>query len=390
QNDSATVDEDSQLTINADALLANDTDADVGDTQTLVGVEAVSTLGAAVSLQNGQVVYDHGGRFNSLMAGQTLSDSFTYTMTDSAGAISIATVNVSVVGVNDGPTANSDSATTNEDTSQTTLNASHLLANDSDPDAGDVLSIAGFDTVSTLGNAISMDATGNLVFDPTSTGSGQGIGSRYQYLAQGETLIDTFNYTVTDTSGAASTAQVSMTIVGMNDAPVTAADDVTALQEDFVVTASGNVLANDTDIDQGTVLQVANAGTYQGNFGSLVLNADGSYSYALDNASLGVQSLAQGQVVTETFAYQATDGFVSTPSTLTVTITGTNDAPAVVADTAAVQEDITLQTTGNVLTNDSDVDQGTLLQVANAGLFVGQYGQLTLQADGSYTYALDN
>jgi len=381
QNDSATVDEDSQLIINSGALLANDTDADVGDTQTLVGVESVSTLGAAVSLQNGQVVYDHGGRFNSLMAGQTLSDSFTYTMTDSAGAISTATVNVSVVGVNDGPTANSDSATTDEDVYQTSLSASTLLANDSDPDAGDVLSIAGFDTVSTLGNTISMDVAGNLLFD---------LGNRYQYLAQGETLTDTFNYTITDTSGATSTAQISMTITGVNDAPVTVADDATALQEDVFVTASGNVLANDTDIDQGTVLQVANAGTYQGNFGSLVLNADGSYSYTLDNSSLAVQSLAEGQTVVETFAYEASDGITSTPSTLTVTITGTNDAPVTTVDTAAVQEDVTLSTTGNVLVNDSDVDQGTVLAVENAGVFAGQYGQLTLAADGGYTYVLDN
>ena len=71
---------------------------------------------------------------------------------------------------------------------------------------------------------------------------------------------------------------------------------------------------------------------------TLVLNGDGSYSYALDNASQSIQSLAEGQVVTETFAYQASDGIVSTPSTLTVSITGTNDAPMTTVDTAAVQE----------------------------------------------------
>ncbi len=125
--------------------------------------------------------------------------------------------------------------------------------------------------------------------------------------------------------------------------------------------------------------RVANAGTLQGNYGSLVLNADGSYTYALDNNSIAVQSLAEGQIVTETFAYQATDGIATTPSTLTVTITGTNDAPVTTVDTAAVQEDLSITATGNVLANDSDVDQGTVLTVANAGVFTGQYGQLTLQ-----------
>jgi len=71
------------------------------------------------------------------------------------------------------------------------------------------------------------------------------------------------------------------------------------------------VLTNDSDIDQGTVLTVANAGTFNGTYGQLVLNANGSYSYTLNN-SQAVQSLAAGQVVTETFAYQAYDGFVTT------------------------------------------------------------------------------
>ncbi|TNC95243.1 MAG: outer membrane adhesin-like protein [Gallionellaceae bacterium] len=182
---------------------------------------------------------------------------------------------------------------------------------------------------------------------------------------------------------------LTVTITGTNDAPVTTVDTA-AVQEDLSITATGNVLANDSDVDQGTVLTVANAGVFAGQFGQLTLNADGSYSYALDNASLGVQSLAQGQVVTETFAYQASDGITSTPSTLTVTITGTNDAPVTTVDTASVQEDLSITATGNVLANDSDVDQGTVLTVANAGVFAGQFGQLTLNADGSYSYALDS
>ena len=103
---------------------------------------------------------------------------------------------------------------------------------------------------------------------------------------------------------------IAMTTTGTNVAPVTTVD-VAAVQEDLAVTATGNVLANDSDVNQGTILTVANAGTRVGNFGSLTLNADGSYNYALDNASLAVQSLAAGQVVTETFAYQATDSLIA-------------------------------------------------------------------------------
>jgi VCBS repeat-containing protein len=138
------------------------------------------------------------------------------------------------------------------------------------------------------------------------------------------------------------------------------------------------------------VLQVANAGVFAGQYGQLTLAADGSYTYVLDNASLAVQSLAEGQVVTESFAYAAFDGITSTPSTLTVSITGTNDAPVTTVDIAAVQEDLSITATGNVLANDTDIDQDTVLTVANAGVFAGQCGQLSLLADGSYTYALNN
>ena len=54
--------------------------------------------------------------------------------------------------------------------------------------------------------------------------------------------------------------------------------------------------------------------------------------------------------------------------------------------------------TGNVLTNDTDVDTGDTKTVStvngsagNVGVAVaGTYGSLTLNADGSWTYTLDN
>ncbi|MDP2694049.1 MAG: Ig-like domain-containing protein, partial [Gallionella sp.] len=324
QNDAATVNEDSLLSIQSGALLANDTDADIGDTRALVGVDALSALGSSVSLVNGQVVYDHGGQFNSLLAGQSVIDSFSYAMTDSAGAASSATVSVTATGVNDGPQANGDSATMGEDAPQTTLTAASLLANDIDPDTGDALSIAGFDSITALGNTASMDAAGNLVFD---------IGERYQSLAQGEILTDTFSYTITDTAGATSAAQVSMTIAGLNDAPV-AVVDAASVQEDIAPAATGNVLSNDSDVDQGTVLSVADAGLRAGSYGSLNLAADGGYSYALDNASLSVQPLGRAAQVVEHFGYTATDGIAGAASVLDVFLNGANDAPILVAPLA--------------------------------------------------------
>jgi VCBS repeat-containing protein len=378
---SAAVEDGGSVLLDAATLLANDTDPDFihGDTLSITGVSQAAS-GAVVSLVNGAVQYDVGSLYQSLAQGQTTTDTFSYTVTDTAGATSTAEVTMTITGINDGPVTADDQAAVQEDLSIAATG--NVLSNDSDIDQGTVLQVANAGTQQGQYGSLVLNADGSYhyVLDNNTLA--------VQSLAHGQTVTEQFAYQATD--GIASTpATLTVTITGTNDAPVTEIDAAT-VQEDVVIAASGNVLSNDTDVDQGTVLQVATAGVFVGQFGTLTLNADGSYSYALDNASYGVQSLAEGQVVIDTFDYAATDGITSTPSTLTVSITGTNDAPIVVADVNAVQEDLSITATGNVLTNDSDIDQGTVLQVANAGVFIGQFGTLTLNADGSYSYALNN
>ena len=276
------------------------------------------------------------------------------------------------------PVANADTITVYEDGGVMNIQASVLLTNDTDPNANDVISVVAVGA-SAIGATVQL-ANGQVQYD---------IGNLFQELGEGQTITDSFGYTISDNKGATANSEVNVTITGVNDAAVTVADTA-AVQEDLGIPVTGNVLSNDTDVDQGTVLSVADFGIRTGNYGSLSLLADGSYSYALDNTSLVVQSLTVGQTVTETFDYQATDGLIATPSTLTVTITGTNDAPVTAVDTAAVQEDLNITTTGNVLSNDTDVDQSTVLSVADFGVRTGSYGSLTLAADGNYLYALDN
>ena len=97
----------SAVTLTAASLLANDTDVDAGDTKTLVSVDGTGALGS-VSIVGGNVVYDPGLAFQSLGAGATTTDSFTYTMQDAAGVQSTATVTMTITGVNDGPVAVAD------------------------------------------------------------------------------------------------------------------------------------------------------------------------------------------------------------------------------------------------------------------------------------------
>ncbi|QEL18583.1 beta strand repeat-containing protein [Limnoglobus roseus] len=144
------------------------------------------------------------------------------------------------------------------------------------------------------------------------------------------------------------------------DAPV-ANPDAGAVSEDGTLTATGNVLTNDTDAD-GDALTVT-AGNFAGTYGSLTLTANGSWLYALNNSSPAVQALKAGQTVTDVFTYVVDDGQGGTGTgTLTITVTGANDAPTATNDAPTVLEDGSV--TVNVLTNDLDADGDPLTVVA--------------------------
>ncbi|MEG1157113.1 MAG: VCBS domain-containing protein, partial [Acinetobacter sp.] len=143
---------------------------------------------------------------------------------------------------------------------------------------------------------------------------------------------ETYSYTLTDKDGDTSTATLTITINGTDDLPVAVAD-VNSINED-AVSVSGNVRSNDT-LGDGTAAEnvVSLNGNAMGSYGTLVLNADGTYTYSLDNANPLVQQLAPTETLTETYSYTLTDkdGDTST-ATLTITINGVNDAPVIDLD----------------------------------------------------------
>src|SRR5262249_7389995 len=147
-------------------------------------------------------------------------------------------------------------------------------------------------------------------------------------LAEGQSVTDTFTYTVSDGHGGSSSATVTFTVFGANDAP-TAVADTNWVKEDSTTSASGNVLQNlnhagapsrsfadhaDSDPDTLDTLTVpgvtgGSVGSAKaGSYGSVTINADGSYTYALNNGAANVQALAEGQSVTDTFTYTVSDG----------------------------------------------------------------------------------
>ena len=119
---------------------------------------------------------------------------------------------------------------------------------------------------------------------------------------------------------------------------ITAATDYAEVQEDGVLVATGNVLENDTDTAPGETLALVSAGTITGAYGTLALDADGGFSYALDNNA--VQWLAEGESVSDSFGYEVDDaGLAYGYGTLDVAILGQNDAPLTAPASGEVVED---------------------------------------------------
>ncbi|WP_234926152.1 retention module-containing protein, partial [Aeromonas veronii] len=133
-------------------------------------------------------------------------------------------------------------------------------------------------------------------------------------------LFEDFAVSLIDSDGDSATNTLSVKIV--DDVP-TAVNDTNGTASESSVTLTGNVITNDV---QGADGAAVSAGTLPGTYGSLVLNANGTYTYTLDPADPQFVALPGGATGSEVFTYTLTDadGDVST-ATLTLTIRNDDD-----------------------------------------------------------------
>jgi VCBS repeat-containing protein len=255
-----------------------------------------------------------------------------------------------------------------------------------------------------------------------------------QHLSEDQTVTDSFQYIMDDINPfeGAQTSSLTITIRGKNDAPV-----VTDAGKNWAVTENAPPLNLQpglflADIDSPTlagatikilgdrhpqdVLGFANQNGISGTFDAIagVLTLSGTASIASYQAALNsvtYQNTSEALSTTPrafTVGYQVSDGLaLSNVGTVSVSITGVNDPPHAVNDTANVVSFGT--TTGKVLSNDTDVE-GTSLTIQEVNgtalpiiftlpprlpiplplLLSGTFGALTINHDGSYTYAAAN
>ena len=374
--DTAATTENTALTVN---VLANDTDVDTGAILTLTTASAPAGQGLATIVGN-QLVFTPGSDFDRLKLGQTEAVTVSYTVRDEHGATAASTLTITVTGTNDAPVAVVDTGAGTEN-QVLTIN---VLANDTDVDANAVLTLTAATAPS--GKGVASIAGNQLVFMP---------GPDFDHLKVGATETVIVAYAIQDENGATAASTVTITVTGTNDAPVAVAD-TSSVVEDAIVT--GTVATNDSDVDDGAALSYALSAPVAG----LTLSANGGYSFDARNAAY--QSLKAGEVRDVVASYVVTDDQNATAtSTLTIRVTGSNDAPVVTSTAAAARGTVVeagnadagaaiagTPNVGGTLTS-SDIDTGATAtwSGSTAGTY-GTYGTFAVSPGGVWSYSLDN
>nr|WP_245269071.1 VCBS domain-containing protein [Bradyrhizobium japonicum] len=399
-----------------------------------------ATLGWHFTLDNSNAV------LQSLAQGQSITQVYTVTFTDDHGAQVSQDVTVTINGANDAPTIISSAAdaagAVTEDSATLSIGGT-LEIQDLDlidthtaeavfKSATSNAQLPGFDGSTPLGT---FTIDGDVAEFNTDTDNGASLGWHFtldnsnavlQSLAQGQSITQVYTVTFTDDHGAQVSQDVTVTINGTNDAPTiisSAADAAGAVTEDSATLSIGGTLEiQDLDlIDTHTAEAIFKSATsnaqlpgFDGStpLGTFTIDGDVAefntdtdngaslgWHFSLDNSNAVLQSLAQGQTITQVYTVTFTDNHGAQVSQdVTVTITGTNDAPTLadlhigsLADTAAA--DTFSDLTGTLVGNDVDTGETATLSYAvlNADhhavtTVAGLYGSLTVNPDGSYSY----
>uniref|UniRef100_A5WEM5 Putative outer membrane adhesin like protein n=1 Tax=Psychrobacter sp. (strain PRwf-1) TaxID=349106 RepID=A5WEM5_PSYWF len=297
------------------------------------------TYALADKAANGTVTISADGSYKyTPKANFNGSDSFTYTITDGTETIT-QTATITVESVNDLPVSKDTAIQAVEDTV-----ATGKLSSATDVD-GDKLTYALADKVAN--GSVVVNADGSYSYTPNANFNG----------------TDSFTYTISDGKGGVITQKASVTVQGVNDAPVSTNTAIKAV-EDTVATGK---LSPATDVD-GDKLTYALADKAAN--GTVVVNADGSYKYTPKANFNGKDS----------FTYTITDGTETITQTATITVAAVNDLP--VSKDSVIQAVEDTVATGK-LSSATDVD-GDKLTYALADKAAN--GSVVVNADGSYSY----
>ena len=254
---------------------------------------------------------------------------------------STARVTVNVTPVNDAPVANAQNIATNEDTAL----AITLVATDVDSAS------LTYTIVSGPSNGTLSGTAPNLIYTPN-----------LDYFGP-----DSFSLSASDGSAVSNIATVVITINPINDAPLAASQSVTTNEDEPV-----SITLAATDVDSGaltfTILSGPSHGTLSGTAPNVIYTPELNYNGP------------------DAFTYVASDGAAtSNIATVSIAVSGVNDAPVAADDAYSTAEDAQLEIPAErgVLENDVDVDGDSLTAIL---VSQASHGTVTLNADGSFSY----
>ena len=399
---------DNTLTINEDGshtFSASDfgfSDIDTGDTlasitiTTLPGAGSLTLNGSAVTANQVITAADIPNLVfaPAANANGTNYANIGFTVSDGSLSSSTQTLGFNVTAVNDAPTAADNTLTINEDGSHT-FSASDFGF--SDIDAGDTLSSI---TITTLPGAGSLTLNGsavtanqvitaadipNLVFAPAANANGANYAN--------------IGFTVSDGSLSSSAKTLGFNVTALNDAP-TAADSTLTINEDDTHTFNVSDFGF-SDVDSGDTLSSITITTLPG-AGSLTLNGSAVTANqvitAADIPNLVFAPAANANGANyANISFTVSDGSLSSAAkTLTMDVVAINDSPLLSADVDtghASNGGVTITGATSVLTNDSDIEGDSLTvtdvngtAVSGSTVIAGDFGDLTIGADGNWTY----
>ncbi len=313
-----------------------------------------------------------------LADGQTATIVSTVTLNDNEGGTDTATVTITVTGTNDLPVITGSSQTgsiteisgaLHSTSSDTAIGA--VTFTDADLSDTHTVTVTCVTAAGVTSGLPSSSATlqGWLSLGSLTDSGNGAIGSdawsfsaqdkNFDYLAAGEQVKLTYTVQVADNHGGTTTQNVDVIITGTNDAPeITSSAQTGSITECAGVlgstsldTASGAVKFTDADLSDThmvTVTGVTASGATSGlpdnsilaswlSLGTLTDSgngATGSDAWSFSALDKNFDYLAAGEQVKLTYTVQVADNHGGTAiQHVDVTITGTNDAPAIVGET---------------------------------------------------------
>ncbi|MGR5220543.1 VCBS domain-containing protein [Vibrio parahaemolyticus] len=344
----------------------------------------------------------------ALREGETKELSFNVKVTDEFGAVSTEVVTIDITGTNDAPNIK---FTGNKNLVEDGVESRSGDLRDRDPDANDdhaweiTDSNGGVGEYGTLTIFENANGVTKWRYDLEASSAQSG---KVQALAHGEVVTETFTIKVTDEFGAVNEKTITLNITGTNDQPVINGDFVGSVTEDdFPNNDPSQPIKFVGQLDPGDVdtndTHSWSLNTGKGQFGTISIDpVTGEWTYTLNNSNPSVQALRPGDTpLTETFTVTVKDSSGqsngSDTQTITINISGTNDAPELAGTTTgSVIEDTPGRevATGNLAVSDIDSTDTHSWQVQGEnpvnGKAMGTYGQLSVDDNGQWTYQLDS